>query len=402
MTTSTTKNPSRLKKWGINIALMVFSIALTIGAIGVISPELFNRALALVVPIDTIKFYVGMGDLFIAQPNTIAPPNDPNAVLDEYVLAWDEDGFRLSQNPSDDYRILALGDSFTEAPNVGTPWTDILASQSGLSVRNMGFRGYGPVEEALVMQEYEANTTADVVIIAFFEGNDISNAQSYVWQYTPENPYELPHIARQAMREDPRQVLLWTFEAPQGDNFKYPVMLDMNGTPAPMAFLEGYIWNNIVSMEDLEASRPLEMTRQSWRDIQAVAGDACVILAYLPSKETIYLPYVADEADVAKIFDNPMHLTLSDVGFLSVVDDPDGSYEKWATQRMVIRDTIQKYATIDGITFVDLIPHFEERANAGDVLFYVYDTHPNQAGHDLIGSVLAETLATNPCLEEQP
>ncbi|MDX2076603.1 MAG: SGNH/GDSL hydrolase family protein [bacterium] len=396
-TATTTKNPSRLKKWGINIALMLISIAVTIGAIALISPELFNRALALIIPAETIKFYVGMGDLFIAQPNTIAPPDDPNAILDEYLLKWDEDGFRVPQNPSDDYRVIALGDSFTEAPNVGTPWTDILAEKSGFSVRNMGFRGYGPVEEALVMKEYEADTTADYVIIAFFEGNDISNAQSYTWQYTAENPFELPHIARQAMREDPRQVLLWTFEQPQGDNFKYPVMLTLNGTSQPMAFLEGYIWNNVVSAEVLEASRPVEMTRQSWRDIQAVSADACVILAYLPSKETIYLPYVGDEADVAKIFDNPMHLILSDVGFLSVVKDPEGSYQKWAEGRTVIRDTIEKYTAMDGIAFVDLTPHFEERASAGDVLFYVYDTHPNQQGHDLIGSVLADAIKTNPC-----
>jgi len=397
MTTSTKPQPSTLKKWGINIAIMLVSIAITIGAIALLFPDLFNRAVAMIVPAETIKFYVGMGDLFIAQPNTIAPPDDPNAVLDEYVLNWDEDGFRLPQNPADGYKILALGDSFTEAPNVGTPWTDILADKSGLSVRNMGFRGYGPVEQAIVMKEYESNTNADYVIIAFFEGNDISNAQSYTWQYTEENPYQLPHIARQAMREDPRQVLLWTFEQPQGDSFKYPVTMSMNNGNQPMAFLEGYIWNNIVSVDDLQASRPLELTIQSWRDIKAVSGDACVIVAYLPSKETVYLPYV-DEVGQTKIFENPMHLTLSDVGFLQVVDDPDGSYQKWYDGRYVIRDAVQASTQAENIAFIDLTPHFEARAQAGDVLFYVYDTHPNQDGHNLIGTVLADKLRdSNPC-----
>ncbi len=351
----------------------------------------------MIAPAETIKFYVGMGDLFIAQPNTIAPPDDPNAVLDEYVLTWDEDGFRLPQNPAETYPIIALGDSFTEAPNVGTPWTDILADKSGLAVRNMGFRGYGPVEQAIVMKEYESNTSADYVIIAFFEGNDISNAQSYFWQYTEENPYQLPHIARQAMREDPRQVLLWTFEPPQGDTFKYPVTMTMNDTPQPMAFLEGYIWNNIVSADDLRASRPIEMTIQAWRDIKAVSGDACVILAYLPSKETIYLPYVT-ESDRAKIFEKPIHLILADDKFLRVEDDPDGSYEKWYDGRYVIRETIQASAQAENIAFIDLTPHFEARAQTGEVLFYVYDTHPNQDGHDLIGTVLADALReSNPC-----
>jgi hypothetical protein len=261
----------------------------------------------------------------------------------------------------------------------------------------MGFRGYGPVEQAIVMKEYESNTSADYVIIAFFEGNDISNAQSYFWQYTEENPYQLPHIARQAMREDPRQVLLWTFEPPQGDTFKYPVTMTMNDTPQPMAFLEGYIWNNIVSADDLRASRPIEMTIQAWRDIKAVSGDACVILAYLPSKETIYLPYVT-ESDRAKIFEKPIHLILADDKFLRVEDDPDGSYEKWYDGRYVIRETIQASAQAENIAFIDLTPHFEARAQTGEVLFYVYDTHPNQDGHDLIGTVLADALReSNPC-----
>lgn len=397
MTTSTKPQPSALKKWGVNIAIMLVSIAITVGAIALLFPDLFNRAVAMISPAETIKFYVGMGDLFIAQPNSIAAPENPNEILAEYVLKWDEDGFRLPQNPTDEYKILALGDSFTEAPNVGTPWTDVLADKIGLPVRNMGFRGYGPVEQAIVMREYETNTTADYVVIAFFEGNDISNAQSYTWQYTDENPYQLPHIARQAMRDDARQVLLWTFETPQGDNFKYPVMLNMPNQQQPMAFLEGYIWNNIVSADDLEASRPIEMTVQSWRDVKAVSGDACVIVAYLPSKETIYLPYVGD-ADRAKIFDNPMHLILSDVKFLSVIEDPDGSYDKWYAGRHVIRDTIQRHAQTEGLAFIDLTPHFEARAEAGDILFYVYDTHPNQLGHDLIGTVLADTIReTNPC-----
>ncbi|MCL4256473.1 MAG: hypothetical protein KJ043_22140, partial [Anaerolineae bacterium] len=258
MTTSTKPQPSTLKKWGINIAIMLVSIGITVGAIALLFPDLFNRAVAIISPAETIKFYVGMGDLFIAQPNSIAAPENPNEILAEYVLEWDEDGFRLPQNPSDNYPILALGDSFTEAPNAGTPWTDVLADKIGMPVRNMGFRGYGPVEQAIVMAEYETDTSADYVIIAFFEGNDISNAQSYTWQYTDENPYQLPHIARQAMRDDARQVLLWTFEPPQGDSFKYPVMLNMDNTQQPMAFLDGYIWNNIVSADDLEASRPLE------------------------------------------------------------------------------------------------------------------------------------------------
>lgn len=182
--------------------------------------------------------------------------------------------------------------------------------------------------------------------------------------------------------------------------FQIPRAVDMNGISQPMAFLEGYIWNNVVSVEDLEVSRPLEMTRQAWRDIRSASADACVILAYLPSKETVYLPYVI-ASDQARIFENPMHLILSDMRFLSVTENPDGDYQGWYDGRYVIRDTIAKYAQMDGLIFVDLTPHFEAEARDGEVLFYVYDTHPNQLGHNLIGAVIADVLAMNPCEETQ-
>ncbi|MDQ7035589.1 MAG: hypothetical protein Q9P01_12360 [Anaerolineae bacterium] len=43
-------------------------------------------------------------------------------------------------------------------------------------MRNLGFRGYGPQEEAIVFEEYGLAESPEVVVIGFFGGNDISNA----------------------------------------------------------------------------------------------------------------------------------------------------------------------------------------------------------------------------------
>ena len=53
------------------------------------------------------------------------------------------------------------------------PWSDAFAQASGLSTRNLGFRGYGIRHHAWTWQEYGLQESPDVLIIGFFGGNDM-------------------------------------------------------------------------------------------------------------------------------------------------------------------------------------------------------------------------------------
>jgi hypothetical protein len=64
---------------------------------------------------------------------------------------------------------VALGDSYTEAANVARPWPDVLAERSGLAVRNLGFRGYGPVEELRVLRDYGVKSNPRLVTWLFLK-----------------------------------------------------------------------------------------------------------------------------------------------------------------------------------------------------------------------------------------
>src|SRR5687767_4218910 len=92
-----------------------------------------------------VRFMEDQGDLFIAMPGNIRPPENPQ-LLAEFDIRWDEDGFRVPAMPAAYYPILVLGDSFTEAPNAALPWPDTLAHSLNTPVRNLGYRGYGPLE----------------------------------------------------------------------------------------------------------------------------------------------------------------------------------------------------------------------------------------------------------------
>jgi len=76
----------------------------------------------------------------------------------------------------------------------------------------------------------------------------------------------------------------------------YPVTLQFLDHTEPIAFLSSYIsWLN-VEREDLLQSRNISRIIQSWHDIAEAAGsEACVVIAFFPSKPQIYLPFVVPE-----------------------------------------------------------------------------------------------------------
>ncbi len=328
-----------------------------------------------------VSYTTGMGDLFVHQPHLVAPPPDPYQVLSQHVLVWDEDGFRLPAQPAETYQVLALGDSFTEAANVALPWPDILAQKSGLSVRNLGFRGYGPLEQAEVMRTFGVNSGADIVIIGFFGGNDLTDARASL----TEGGFNLPSIARQAFTGAAgNEEAPWDndFEGP----FPYPVQVEINQQRHDIAFYNGYLWR-LNDAEDKWASSPaLDATVQSWRDISEAAGDACVIIAYFPSKPQVYLPYVAPEYR-----DTVIRSLVRDFG------EPRLTYDEMVANRALLNRLLQERAEQEGFIFFDLLPILDEAAARGEMLYYTYDTHWNQDGHDLAGQALADFIDSGAC-----
>jgi hypothetical protein len=122
--------------------------------------------------------------------------------------AWSEindRGFRdvehSFEKPADVYRIVVLGDSYTAAQEVDFEETFSSVAQRLLNERNAGCRvefvnlgcsGYGTAEELLVWQQEGRLYDADLVLLAFFTGNDVTD------NYPPLAPrprpfFELKH-----------------------------------------------------------------------------------------------------------------------------------------------------------------------------------------------------------------
>jgi hypothetical protein len=397
-----------VRKWVIRLGLVVFGVLLATGIffgalrLGVL-PGLTADGRARSVDMGLIRFTAGLGDLFIHRQGKIAPPPDPYLVLSEHRLAWDSDGFRVPASaaaPESRFDVVALGDSYTESANVARPWPDVLAAQSGLSVRNLGFRGYGPVEESRVLRDYGVKNQPRLVIVGYFEGNDLSEVVSVRWR----DPFVLPNIARAKFTPfDPNQAI-WKSDHP--GPFQYPIRLMLRGGERPMAFLDDYLaWQNADPETYTQSDNLIALEtafremRDSVKDIQAAPGTgqaSCLLVAYFPDKAHIYLPYVA-EADRQAVVSTVETKSLQAPGSLitggMIVMS---TYEQIMARLGNHRDAVQMVAARLGVPFLDLTPAFQAGAERGEVLYYVYDTHWNQAGHDLAGRTIADYLATTP------
>lgn len=85
------------------------------------------------------------------------------------------------QKPPGEYRVLALGDSFTVELEVEKEqvWTEVLekllSAERAAQVINAGTRGYGSDQEYLFLREEGLKYSPDLVLVAFFVNDVLSN-----------------------------------------------------------------------------------------------------------------------------------------------------------------------------------------------------------------------------------
>lgn len=106
------------------------------------------------------------------------------------AVRYDRNGFRNAAD-LDKADIVVIGDSYIEAPMIRDKAlsTTVLAGLQGRTVANLGNSGYGPQQELAVLKRFGLPLRPEVVVWAFFEGNDLSNVEEY--------PGKAARVARQ-------------------------------------------------------------------------------------------------------------------------------------------------------------------------------------------------------------
>src|SRR5437867_5214845 len=168
-----------------NVVLVLLGLAIALGLV-----EMLMRAFPNWVPLEVrvnppsrrVKAFIDEtydlrqsdGDLFHYMRGNIVPLSpDQNHVIAHVHMITDANGFRNSPPEKATYGIVALGDSFTRGSGVATPWPQKLSEYTGSDVLNLGDVGFGPQDELKVLRKYGLKKQPQLVILAYFEGNDL-------------------------------------------------------------------------------------------------------------------------------------------------------------------------------------------------------------------------------------
>jgi hypothetical protein len=390
----------RLPNWVANLGLVLGGIALAVAlaqGLIVLFPGLlpsflrldpYDRRVRRADDLDA-NFLTGKGDLFVSQPGSVAPPDDPDELLASFSMSFDEEGFRRPFVEADSYPIIALGDSYTEGVHVPKPWPDVLASELQTPVRNLGFQGYGPHDYVEVMRIYGTTEPHQWVVLAFFEGNDPSALVSD----ESEGGFTLPNLTRQAFLAARGSYTTPDFgEGP----WKYPVTMELGGQSRPLNLFEFHLWWVNGELADYRASRNMAVLGDLLADVKAQAGDACLLVAHVPTKEHIYFPYVSQaDGSVDTVLESSWAIELDEQDRLTVAPTPT-SRDALVARLDNMGTVVGEVARAAGAHFIDLSGPLKEAAARGEESYYLYDTHWNQHGHDIAGAAIADYIRQHP------
>ncbi len=388
-----------------SLALIMFGFGLAFGLATLVlmsMPALVFGAMEYsqrISPSQSLQIYFrpADGDLFAAMPGSIRPPQD-NEPLTQFMIRWDADGFRLPAQVYSEYPIAVFGDSFTEGFNVETPYTDVLAALLKRGVYNYGYRAYGPSEVVAVAQQYAPAPEREWILYGYFSGNDLGDTIR-----PPKVDTRTIGSTWQALFDRLNPPVTDPYRLPLRDRYDFPKPVIIGERYYDLAFLWYYWWwqrvpdvarADITGPDAFLESVNARILSDALDRIAAAAPAQCRALIFIPTKEQLYYPYiyeterqwilgaanrlVLDEQSTIRIV--PAPLTVGDE--TAFIDSLDG-------QHALIRVLL---ARKPGWAFIDLLPAFEDAVARGELLYYPYDTHWNQAGHRLAGEVIAQAL----------
>ncbi len=322
----------------------------------------------------------------------------------QYIVI-NSDGFRDREHslkkPPGTYRIAILGDSFTEGLQVrledtfGAVLEHELATCPAFRARsvevfNFGVSNYGTAQELLTLRDRVWQTEPDLVLLAFFSGNDIWDNSKELKQ-DPELPY---------FRLDNDQLVL-------DDSFKN----------SPRQRAEGS-WVRRTIKQAIESSRLLQVVRQVWGmarsrpNASPFQGDE---FAASSAQRQIYREPTEPSWQAAWQVTERLLKTINDeakrrgVKFAVVTVTngaqvhPDRIKVEALCQRLGVADLdyadrkLGEIGKRSGFEVLNLAPEFARQGQTNQIFFHGFapnlgQGHWNEQGHKLAGHLIAQWL----------
>ena len=319
----------------------------------------------------------------------------------EVEVCTDDDGFR---NPTDlaGPRAVVVGDSFVQAGTVNHDqmWTSVLSRSARITVRNLGMPGYAPQQSATVLDRFGPTTSETLPIFAYYEGNDIAEAETFEryrdsgvsWHRFQTltqrsntgsltvRPYSglftvaagKDLLSRLTPRTNAASVRHTT------DSLN-PVCGPVGGKELCLAFERWTTARAGRSMDEWTSAPGWSPTQNAMRAMRqrALQVGARLVVVLIPSKVAVYLPLLAGA------------YTPEDLGRFVGAVDPDSARSPLEEAGLVLgnirnqRTMVRTFLESEGIAVIDLLDPFVTEAGKGRMLYHAFDTHWNDAGNRL-------------------
>jgi hypothetical protein len=158
------------------------------------------------------------------------------------------------------------------------------------------------------------------------------------------------------------------------------------GRTLRFAFLPPYLSCLKLSREELAASPGWAAAQRSYREMRRLtrAEGVRLVVLFIPSKAQVYLP-LAERAFSAKALADAFAVSLQDV------DHPPG-VAVVMRNRLALNGLMKDFCAGEGIPFLDLTEDLQARLATGSNVYFPDDSHWNAAGHETAAAALAAWL----------
>ena len=329
-----------------------------------------------------------------------------------YPFQTDAEGFR---NPAarEQIDVAALGDSFVDAMTspVEEAWPARLEQITGKKVQNYGTSSFGPQQELYVLQDYAIQHRPSQVVLAFFAGNDLFDAERFDrWERAGDKPGEettgwrlvkkfrryqtlyLSTLARVALPKN--SVAAVSDRRPNGelarfDRGIFEITTAGNGH-FRFAFMPAYLQKLASSRPEIERSHGWELVRTTLLRMQETCRQqhSRLTVMLIPSKAEVYWPLVAHSL-------GPEELQRA-IDFSCRYNHMPIRAEEIQANRLALNEVLRDFCAGAQIPFLDLTPALEQNAAGGRAVYFADDAHWNAAGHEVAARELAKFLGLQP------
>jgi len=364
------------------------------------------------------------------------PASVSDNVLHRFTFQTDDEGFRNARvRPRID--VAALGDSFTDAMTlrVEDSWPTQLEHETGLAVQNYGTAGFGPQQELLALKEYAARHRPRIVVLAYFAGNDLFDAEAFdefmrsggavrravqgwqikdvvsradtwflvsalratgTWFSKLERAEARGDTASIGGSETTRPALDAAALSTSGAAAGKPasgVSFDrgmfaaaVNGRAMRWAFMPPYLNTLTFSQRDLAGRRGWKLTQQAIAEMQEVSRGigATMIVMFLPFKSQIYLPWLAQSQPASEL--------SRELAFYLPDNPGTPDVAQMLRNRLAQNRLMQRFCEEQGIRFLDTTDALTAGFVSGENMYFPDESHLNERGHALVAQALGAYL----------